>query len=85
MWSRSFRSSFVAINSAAPPLGHRMIGIVPAQPVRSSFDDPRWNILLTHRHAHTKQAANHAVNNPIQVFVTRFWTVDLVVCIVSKP
>ena len=30
MWSRSFLSSFAAIISAAPPLGHRRIGIVPA-------------------------------------------------------
>jgi hypothetical protein len=38
MWSLSFLSSLAAIISAAPPLGHRMMGIVPC--VTTTLNSP---------------------------------------------
>lgn len=41
MWSRSFRSSLVAISSAAPPFGHRIIGMEPSQLAHAFFNPER--------------------------------------------
>lgn len=83
MWSRNFRSSLVAISSAGPPLGHRMIGIVPVWSIICSCYSSK-QVVLTHCYTHTEQATNNFVNKSIQVLIGRLRAVEPIICIVSE-
>ena len=59
IWSRSFRSSFAEIISAAAPFGHLIMGMTP-EPLAEfpvSVDD------LTHGGHNTKEATDNSVYN----------------------
>ena len=57
-WSRSFRSSFADMSSAAPPFGHRMIGIDPVARLSLVQDSRKQH---THCNGYAEKPADHPV------------------------
>ena len=83
MWSRSFRSSFAAIISAAPAFGQRMIGIVPvhdslvSREVNTAFSEH------THSDRHAEESTDYPVDVRIKIIIARLGAVHRPVCLLA--
>ena len=75
MWSRSLRSSFADIISAAAPLGHRIMGMTP---VTISFKLCSWKSAHTHSNNDAEQAAHNPLYYIFQLLIRRL-------CAVKRP
>ena len=75
-WSRSLRSSFVAMISAAPPLGHLMIGMAPPEPSVSWSTQAGRTFARTHGDGDAEEADDDPVDELVELVVLRLRAVE---------